>query len=457
MGWLFGTDGVRGVANDGLTPELAFRLGRCGAAVLAANGEADRRGSPVILGRDTRRSGDLLEAALAAGVASAGLDVLRVGVVPTPGVAYLTRTLGAAFGVMISASHNPAEDNGIKFFTADGFKLPDEVETRIEDLMGGPGRLSFDPADGLPRPVAAGVGRIYSGEEQARAYARLLEEAAGVSLAGLRLVVDCAHGAAYRLAPQVLRRLGADVITLCDAPDGMNINVGCGSTSPEEMQGAVKRFGADAGLAYDGDGDRVIMADEQGGLVDGDAILAICARHLAAQGRLRNRAVAATVYSNLGLKRTLEAAGVAVVETAPGDRYVLEAMLARDLVLGGEQSGHVIFLEHNTTGDGLLTALQVLRVMRETGQPLSKLAAQMPRVPQILTKVAVRDKGAFAHNSRIQEVIQEEQAQLGAEGRLLVRPSGTEPVIRIMGEGLDSARIRSAVDRIASVVEAELG
>ena len=458
MGWLFGTDGVRGVANDGLTPELAFRLGRCGAAVLAGEGEAERRRLPVIVGRDTRRSGDLLEAALAAGVASAGLDVLRVGVLPTPGVAYLTRTLGAAFGVMISASHNPAEDNGIKFFSADGYKLPDETEARIEALVGSaPGQIRFDPADGLPRPVAAGVGRILPGEDRAEAYARFLAETAGVSLEGLRLVVDCAHGAAYRLAPQVLRSLGADVIVLSDAPDGMNINVGCGSTHPELMLAAVREHGADAGLAHDGDADRVIMADAQGNLVDGDAILAICARHLAAQGRLRNRAVAATVYSNLGLKWALREAGVDVVETSPGDRYVLEAMRERDLVLGGEQSGHVIFLEHNTTGDGLLTALQVLKVMRETGQPLAALAAQMPRVPQILTKVPVRDKQAFAGNQRIQEVIRAVQAELGAEGRLLVRPSGTEPVIRVMGEGMDSARIRAAVDRIASVIEAELG
>ncbi|HLT58333.1 MAG TPA: phosphoglucosamine mutase [Limnochordales bacterium] len=458
MGWLFGTDGVRGVANDGLTPELAFRLGRCAAAVLAGESVGPEGGRPVIVGRDTRRSGDLLEAALAAGVASAGLDVLRVGVVPTPGVAYLTRTQGAAFGVMISASHNPAEDNGIKFFSADGYKLPDALEARIEALVGpGPDRVNFSPADGLPRPVAAGVGRILSGEDRAEAYSHFLAETAGVSLDGLRVVVDCAHGAAYRLAPAVLRRLGAEVITLCDAPDGMNINVGCGSTSPEQMQAAVRRHGADAGIAYDGDGDRVIMADERGGLVDGDAILAICGRHLAAQGRLRNRAVAATVYSNLGLKRALQAAGVEVVETPPGDRCVLEAMLERDLVLGGEQSGHVIFLEYNTTGDGLLTALQVLRIMRETGQSLGQLAGQMSRVPQILIKVAVRDKRAFHHNVRVQEVIREVQEELGADGRLLVRPSGTEPVIRIMGEGMDNARIQAAVDRIAAVVAAELG
>ena len=455
MGWLFGTDGVRGVANDGLTPELAFRLGRCAAAVLAGE-DPSRRGLPVILGRDTRRSGDLLEAALAAGVASAGFDVLKVGVIPTPGVAYLTRTMGAAFGAMISASHNPAEDNGIKFFSASGYKLPDETEARIEALLGEPGRMDFSPADGLPRPVGAGVGLILDGEEHVERYGRFLEQAAGVSLAGLRVVVDCAHGAAYRLAPQVLRRLGADVISIADAPDGMNINVGCGSTHAEVMREAVRRHGADVGLAHDGDADRVIMADADGNEVDGDAILAICGRHLAAQGRLRNGAVAATVYSNLGLKLALQEAGIEFVETAPGDRYVLETMLQRDLVLGGEQSGHVIFLEHNTTGDGILTALQVLKVMRETGKPLGALAAQMKRVPQILEKVKVKDKQAFAGNERIKEVIREAQAALGAAGRLLVRPSGTEPVIRIMGEGMDEAQVRAAVARIASVVEAEL-
>lgn len=454
---MFGTDGVRGVGNRELTPELAFRLGRCAAAVLGG-GTSGEPGGRAVLGRDTRRSGDVLEAALAAGIASCGVDVLRVGVVPTPGVAYLTRALDASFGAMISASHNPAEDNGIKFFAQGGYKLPDDAEAKIEALLlDESGKRACSADDGLPRPTGAGIGRILDAVREVQRYARFLTESAGVRLDGMRIVVDCAHGAAFRLAPAVLRDLGAEVIALCNEPDGMNINVGCGSTHPELMQAAVREHRADAGLAHDGDADRVIMADERGQLVDGDVILAICGLHLAAQDRLPGRAVAATVYSNLGLKRTLERAGVAVVETPPGDRAVLEALLSHGLVLGGEQSGHVIFLGHNTTGDGLLTGLQVLRIMQETGRALSDLASQMTRLPQVLTKVPVRDKEAFSENARVQEVIRREEQQLGAEGRLLVRPSGTEPVVRIMGEGTDEARVRAAVERIAVVIAAELG
>lgn len=456
MGGLFGTDGVRGVANVDLTPELAFRLGRAGASVLAPDA-GDRR-QHVIVGRDTRRSGSLLQSALAAGIASVGLDVRLVGVIPTPGVAFLTRSTDAAFGVMISASHNPPEDNGIKFFSRDGFKPEDDDEERIESIVlaaGGTG-LPVDGADGLLRPAGGGVGEVLSADDETRQYAAFLERVADVRLNGMRIVVDCANGAASHVAPAVLRELGADVIALSDNPDGMNINVECGSTHPHVMQAAVRAHGADVGIAHDGDADRVVMADAAGNLVDGDGILAVCGLFLKQRGMLRGDAIAATVYSNLGLKRVFSGNGARVVETPTGDRSVLQAMREHGLVLGGEKSGHIIFLEHNTTGDGLLAALQVLRVMRETGKSLAELAKVMVPVPQILESVAVRDKLAFADNPVISTAIEEAQAELGPSGRLFVRPSGTEPIVRVMAESTDEALMRKVVDRITAVIEAEL-
>lgn len=453
---LFGTDGVRGVANVELTPELAFRLGRAGAAVLAGAGPGAER-KHVIVGRDTRRSGSLLQSALAAGIASAGLDVQLVGVVPTPGVAYLTRSTKAAFGVMISASHNPPEDNGIKFFSGDGFKLEDDEEARIEELILNGKGFAVDADDGLPRPSAGQVGEVVGAEHLVERYTAYLEQVAGVRLDGMRIVVDCANGAAVPVAPVVLRRLGAEVIALCDETDGLNINVGCGSTNPEALQKAVAEHGADVGIAHDGDADRVIMVDEQGRLVDGDVILAVCGLHLHRRGRLAGGAVAATVYSNLGLKLALEQGGARMVETPPGDRYVLQAMRSHGLVLGGEQSGHIIFLEYNTTGDGVLSALQVLRVMREEGKPLSELARRLTPVPQLLVNVPVRDKSLFSANGAIGAAIDAARAELGDSGRLFVRPSGTEPLIRVMGESTDEAKLREVVHRVADLIKAELG
>lgn len=449
MASLFGTDGVRGVANVELTPELAFRLGRAAAAVMQ-----ERTGSRfVLIGRDTRRSGTLLESALAAGIASAGLDVRLLGVVPTPGVAYLTRATQAAFGIVISASHNPPADNGIKFFGADGYKLADADEERIEKLVLGAG---FTGEDELPRPQGDKVGEVSSAPELVDEYASFLQKSAGVRLDGMRVVVDCAFGAAAAVAPAVLRRLGAEVIALHDQFDGSRINVGCGSTHPDKVQAAVAQYSADLGIAHDGDADRVIMVDEQGNVVDGDVIMTICATYLHQRGLLRGDAVAATVYSNLGLKLALGRRGIRVVETPPGDRSVLMAMLEHGLALGGEQSGHIIFLDHNTTGDGVLSALQVLRVVKELGQPLSRLAADFQPVPQLLVNVRVRDKSAFAGNATIQKAIAEAQAELGQSGRLFVRPSGTEPLIRVMGESTDAGLLEAVVKRVAALIETEL-
>ena len=455
---LFGTDGVRGVANQELTPELAYILGRCGAHVLL-QGCKDRR-PRVLVGRDTRISGHMLEAALTAGFTSMGADVLSVGVLPTPGVAYLTRAWQLDAGVMISASHNPIEDNGIKFFSRDGVKLPDEVEAEIDALIGkaaAGGRLFLGPEDGLPRPVGEDVGRAAVCTDALDAYAEFLKGTIDTDLSGLRIVVDCGHGAAYQVSPRVLRELGAEVISLYDEPDGTNINVRCGSTYPEVLAAAVKEHGADVGIAHDGDADRVIAVDEQGRIVDGDHIMVICGLYLLEQGALAENKVAVTVYSNLGVKAALRAAGGDVVVTANGDRYVLAAMQQQGLNLGGEQSGHVIFLDHNTTGDGVLTSLQMLRVLRKKGQPLSALADQLQKYPQVLRNVRVVDKTSWEENARIKEAISLAEERLGDSGRVFVRASGTEPLIRVMAEGPDHGLVEKVVGEVAEAIKEELG
>ncbi|MDI3281167.1 MAG: phosphoglucosamine mutase [Bacillota bacterium] len=486
MGRLFGTDGVRGVANQELTPELAFKLGRAGAAVLLraclpggeAKGEGgepgssaggpkrgdvgpggDGRGRPrIVLGRDTRISGEMLEAALAAGIASTGADVVRVGILPTPGVAYLTRALGAGAGAVISASHNPVADNGIKFFSARGFKLSEELEEEIESLvLDREGRLFLAEEDGLARPAGTGVGRIYDLPDAADRYASFLRSTVeGLDLRGRRIVIDCAFGAAWEVAPRVFRELGAEVIALHDRPEGARINVECGSTHPHVLQQAVRRYGAWLGLAHDGDADRVIAVDERGAVVDGDRILAVCALDRLRRGCLPRGAIAATVYSNLGLHQALEAHGGKVVVTPNGDRFVLEAMLREGLTLGGEQSGHIIFLEHNTTGDGILTALQLVEVLVRTGRTLSQAAAEMSTYPQVLISVRVRAKEELETNPRIRAAIASAEEALADVGRLLVRPSGTEPVVRVMGEGPDEATVQEVVEQVARVIQQEL-
>lgn len=440
---LFGTDGVRGVANVDLTPELVFQLGRAAAHVLRSE-RLDR----FLIARDTRLSGEMLEAALTAAICSAGGTVLRGGILPTPAVAYLARLHDAAAGIVISASHNPIEDNGIKFFAQDGFKLPDAVEDTIE--------LFLHRSD-LRRAVAVEVGRVEDLPEAAETYVDYVSSLATGSLAGLRVTVDCAFGAACRVAPSLWQRLGATVITINDKPDGSRINVACGSTNPAAIQRAVLEHGADVGFAHDGDADRVIAVDETGQIVDGDAIMGLTALHLHAQGRLAGSRVVATVMSNVGLEIALHQAGIVLERTRVGDRYVLERMRELGANLGGEQSGHIIYLDHATTGDGSITAIQLTNVMMETGKPLSALAAPIERFPQVLRNVSVADRHGLAAEPAIQKAIADAERLLAGRGRILVRPSGTEPIVRVMVEAEDPAEAESVAVHLVSVIERVLG
>ncbi len=445
MARMFGTDGVRGVANKELTPELAFRLGRVGAYVLTK----DRSGSRIAIGKDTRISSDMLEAALISGILSMGVDVLRLGVISTPGVAYLTRHLHADAGVMISASHNPVEDNGIKFFGADGFKLLDDVEEEIEKIVA-------DSEDTLPRPIGAAVGRIYDAPAVGT-YVKFLLSTVKHRFDGLHIVLDCANGAASGIAPEVFEKLGAKVTVLNAQPDGVNINVGCGSTHPHVVQRAVLNCEADLGLAFDGDADRLIAVDSSGQVVDGDFIMAICAKALRQKDLLKNNTVVATVMSNLGFLKAMEELDIRVETTAVGDRYVMEAMRKGDFVLGGEQSGHIIFLNHTTTGDGILTAIQLVDILVESRKSLAELRQVMKRYPQILENVRVRDKHAWRENEKIQQALKSGEELLGNNGRVLVRESGTEPIVRVMVEGPDERLLEACVSQIVKVVREELG
>lgn len=458
MGALFGTDGVREVANSRLTPELAFRLGRAGAAIAARH----KGGRPlVVVGGDTRRSTGMLEAATLAGLASAGADAARAGVIPTPAVAHLTCALGADAGIVISASHNPAEYNGIKFFGPDGFKLPDELEAEIEAgaLAAGGGRMglaTWGEADGLPRPHGPGVGVARDIADAADRYVEFAVSTARCGLDGLHVVIDCANGASFRTSPAAFRALGARATVISDRPDGDNINVRCGSTHPEALSGVVREVGADLGFAHDGDADRVMAVDANGNVVDGDQIMAVCAAYRAANGGLPGAAVVATHYSNLGLVQALKAIGCQVVMADAGDRYVLQEMRRRGLVLGGEQSGHIIMLEKTTTGDGLIAAIEVAAIVAATGKPLSELASAMVKFPQIMVNVRVARKDGYHTSGRIQSAVEEAGAALGDSARLVVRPSGTEPVVRVMGEGPDEAGVRRIVESVAAVIRAEL-
>ncbi len=448
MARLFGTDGVRGVANSELTPELAYKLGRAGAFVLTRKSKRPT----VLVGRDPRISGDLLESALVAGLCSVGADARCLGVVTTPGVAYLSRITAADAGVMISASHNPVGDNGIKFFDGSGFKLPDATEDEIEALI-------KQEVDQLPRPTGAGVGRLFRDEAEVERYVDYLVQVGGGegALAGVKVAVDCANGAASSIAPLALQRLGARVTAINAQPDGLNINVRCGSTHPEAMARAVREMGVDTGLAYDGDADRVIAADAGGNIVDGDGILALLATDMAARGALPGKAIVATVMSNFGLDHALAHVGAEVHRTRVGDRYVLEALRERGLVLGGEQSGHIIMLEHNTTGDGIITSVELLGVVKRTGRPLADLASAMPRFPQVLVNVRVRDRRIFEKSDTVAIAIRQAEAELGHDGRVVVRPSGTEPLVRVMVEALDEERAHKVAEELSAIIRSELG
>ena len=446
MGRIFGTDGVRGEANSQLTPELAFQLGRAAASLLRDKKEGKQA---IVIGRDTRISGDMLEGALIAGVCSAGIDVYRVGVMPTPAIAYLTRELKAISGVVISASHNPASDNGIKFFDYQGYKLPDELEDQIEDLID-------NGVEQLPYPTGAEIGRVKEIKNGLDLYLEFVKKIIKVDLKGLKIVVDCANGAASEITPRLLRELGADVINAFDQPDGLNINKDCGSTNMDALQKLVLKEKADLGIAHDGDADRVLFVDAKGNLVDGDQVLVICGLDLLREGALKKDTVVVTVMSNLGLKQALVKNGVKVEETKVGDRYVLERMREVGAIIGGEQSGHVIFLEHNTTGDGIVTALKLLEVMQKTGKSLEELASQMEKLPQVLLNVRVKDKRDWEKNKAIRDVVALREKLLGDKGRILVRASGTEPLIRVMAEGNDLEELQQVTKEIAKVVEEEL-
>ncbi len=487
---IFGTDGIRGVANEGLTAKFALELGTAAGywtrthpqkiesrTELQSSGKNPAVSRPVVvIGRDTRLSGDMLEAALAAGLASAGIDVVNVGIVPTPAVAQIALALGAAAGVVISASHNPFEDNGIKFFGPDGRKLPDRVEDEIE--------ATLHRLNSLPRPTGGAIGKIVYDRSAVSHYIasvvasisgasasscgadRNLEAAAGRAsmpendkpLAGLRLVADCANGAAYALAPQILRALGAEVFPQHDTPDGVNINVDCGSTHPKAMAEYVRTLGKGAiGLAFDGDADRVMLADENGSIVDGDRMMAIIALHLHAQGRLPGNVVVATIMSNVGLEQALVAQGIRLHRTDVGDRYVAEAMETLGAAVGGEQSGHILLPFITPTGDGLVTALQVLSVMHATGKRLCELASVVQTGPQLLKNVRVRSKQGWREDLDIQQAIADGQLRLGSAEWLSVRPSGTEPLIRVMAQGMDTETVETVVHDICAVVERKLG
>src|SRR5574341_46028 len=449
MGSLFGTDGVRGIANqEPMTPETVVKLGRAVAHLFKAPG--DRRS--IVIGKDTRLTGYMLETALTAGITSMGVDVLLVGPLPTPGIAFITRSLRADAGVVISASHNPYDDNGVKFFSGDGLKLPDALERKIEGL------IFSGEVDGI-RAAPREIGKAYRINDAVGRYIEFAKNSfpKGMTLKGMRVVVDCANGAAYKVSPTVLEELNADVVPINVQPDGTNINKGCGSLHPEALRRAVLKQKAHVGFAHDGDADRVLFVDERGALVDGDHILALCALDLKAEGRLHEDTVVATVMSNLGFEVAMREAGIKVVRTPVGDRYVLEEMLANRYTLGGEQSGHIIFLDHNTTGDGIVTALQVLAIMRKQGKRLSELSACMTSYPQVLVNVPVRRRSALEELPGLREGIRSVEARLGGTGRVLVRLSGTEPVARVMIEGQEHETIERLARELALMIEKELG
>lgn len=447
MGKYFGTDGVRGVANEDLTPELAFKLGRYGGYILTKHAS----GKPqVLIGRDTRISGQMLENALVAGLLSIGADVMLLGVISTPGVAYLTRAMSADAGVMISASHNPVEDNGIKFFGGDGYKLSDEQEAEIEELLD-------KETDELPRPVGEHLGTVTDYKEGGQKYIQYLKQTVDEEFTGIHVALDCAHGATSSLATHLFADLDADISSMGSSPNGLNINDGCGSTHPEVLAGFVREKDADIGLAFDGDGDRLIAVDENGQIVNGDQIMFILARHLKEEGRLNKDTVVSTIMSNLGFYKAIGNYDVKSVKTAVGDRYVVEEMKKNGFNLGGEQSGHIIMLDYNTTGDGLLTALQLVNVLKMTGRTLSDLASDVQMYPQELVNVRVTDKHAVTDNAKVAAVISEVEKDMAGNGRVLVRPSGTEPLVRVMVEAQSEEEAASYVNRIAEVVRGEMG
>mgnify|MGYP000898967548 CR=1 FL=1 len=445
MARFFGTDGVRGIANSQLTPEMVMRLGRVAGHLAVKEGHGK-----VLVGRDTRLSGEMLAAALMAGITSSGADAYDLGILPTPAIAYMCRILEADLGAVISASHNPFDDNGVKFFDKDGFKLSDEQEDKIAafivDNKGNP------IPDILPRPTGAEIGRLLKIEDAKDIYSDYVIKTATFSLAGYKIVLDCANGAAYEIAPKILESLGAELILINADPSGKNINHSCGSTHPEQLKEAVMRSGAHLGIAHDGDADRVIFVDEKGELVDGDHQMAIVALDLLEKEELPNNGIVVTVYSNLGLRDVIHKHGGIVHVTDNGDRYVLQEMRKNNLILGGEQSGHIIYLQYNSTGDGLISAIRLLEVLVRKSRPLSELSAQMPTFPQLLVNVRVKDKIKILESDVVRQAIRKATEELGKDGRLFVRPSGTESLVRVMGEAKDSVLVRKIVNEVAAAI-----
>ena len=447
MGRLFGTDGVRGVANSQLTPQMAYKLGKAGAEVL---GRQQHKSPLIVIGRDTRISGDMLENALAAGVMSAGGNVIKAGVIPTPAIAFLVGEYGADAGAVISASHNPFEYNGIKFFNGQGFKLSDAIEDEIENLILNDNEEAFAAAEQ--------IGTVSCKEEQAgELYVRHVAKTADGDFKDLKVVMDCANGASYMTAPEVYRQLGAELTVIANRPDGININSGCGSTHPEKLQQAVIDAGADIGLAYDGDADRLIVVDEKGRIVDGDKVICICAAMLKSKGMLRGDLVTGTVMSNLGFHKHLEAMGCRTVSTKVGDRYVLESMLETGGVIGGEQSGHIIFLDYATTGDGTLASVQFINAVKHSGRKVSELADEITLYPQVLVNAGVRNenKSIYMEDKQISDAIRSLEDKMAGEGRVLIRPSGTEPLVRVMLEGTDREQIAQDAKELAQLIESK--
>lgn len=450
MGKLFGTDGVRGIVNKDLTPELAYKLGRVGAHMLAG-GNGNRK-PKVIIGKDTRVSGDLLESAITAGSLSMGIDVISLGVAPTPAVAYLTRYLGADFGIVISASHNPAEYNGIKFFDGKGYKLLDEAEDKIEEYI-------VNHGDVNNRAESKAVGLIIDDRNSIDEYVNFLKTTLDCDFKGFKIAIDAGNGAAYKVAPKLLRNLGADVFVINDKPDGININKDCGSTNPEKVAELVRRTNADIGVSFDGDADRLITVDEKGNIIDGDRMMAICATNFKKYGKLKNNTVVSTVMSNMGFEVAMKNHGCNVIRTKVGDRYVLEEMVKGGYSLGGEQSGHIIFLDHNTTGDGLLTAVQLIAVMKKEEKRLSQLADVMTPYPQVLMNAEVKkeNKQKYREDPVIIEKIKAVEEKMAGQGRVLIRPSGTEALIRVMLEGKNQNELNILATNLADLIEERLG
>lgn len=445
MGRLFGTDGVRGIANMELTPELAFNLGKAGTFVLSK----ESKRPTIIIGRDTRVSGEMLENALTAGILAVGGNVIKAGVIPTPAVAYLTRYYKVDAGIVISASHNTFEYNGIKFFNSEGFKLDDIIEEKIEDII----ISSIDVNSHITGDL---IGKCLEAEESApELYAKHLIQTADFRLDGKKVVLDCANGASYQVARRVYESLGAEVVTIGDSPNGININDDCGSTHPEMLQERVVKEGAFIGLAFDGDADRLIVSDEKGRVLDGDKTIAICAKMLKAENRLKDNKVTVTVMSNIGFHKAMETEGISVDVTGVGDRYVLERMLETGCVIGGEQSGHIIFLEHTTTGDGILSSLQFVKAVLTSGRPASELADEIIIYPQVLVNAGINNdyKKTYAKDAEVAAAIKAVEEKMEGSGRVLIRPSGTEPLVRVMLEGSDTEQIRKLAEELAALIE----